>query len=148
MQINLTPDPSLLAIMVIFLLNYLIVKKFFLQPINEILERRAERSRTADSAYEKAMEQLDAATQDIDQKLQVTRRQAAEIRDRHRNEAAAYRQSLIDQANAETRRKLNEAVGKIEDEVTSAKKDIEQSSEQLARLAAQELLGRPLEKRS
>ena len=37
MQINLTPDLSLLAIMVIFIINYMVVRKFFLQPINEVL---------------------------------------------------------------------------------------------------------------
>jgi F0F1-type ATP synthase membrane subunit b/b' len=40
MQINLAPDLSLFAIMVIFILNYLIVRKFFLQPVNAILEER------------------------------------------------------------------------------------------------------------
>ena len=39
MQINLTPDYSLPVIMVIFLLNYLIVSKFFLRPINNVIER-------------------------------------------------------------------------------------------------------------
>ena len=42
MQINLVPDPSLLAIVVIFFLNYLVVRRFFLKPINDIIGEAAE----------------------------------------------------------------------------------------------------------
>jgi F0F1-type ATP synthase membrane subunit b/b' len=54
MQINLTPDLSLLAIMVIFIMNYLIVRRFFLQPVNDILEARETETRSAENLYEDA----------------------------------------------------------------------------------------------
>src|SRR5436190_671725 len=41
MQISLTPDYSLLAIMVIFIINYFVVSKFFIKPINAVLESSA-----------------------------------------------------------------------------------------------------------
>ena len=47
MQINLTPDLSLLAIVVIFFLNYLVVRRFFFKPITEIIESRESESATA-----------------------------------------------------------------------------------------------------
>ena len=40
MQISLMPDLSLLAVMVIFIMNYLVVRKFFLEPINRVMEER------------------------------------------------------------------------------------------------------------
>jgi len=45
MQISLTPDYSLLAIMVIFIINYFVVSKFFIKPINAVLESRAAETR-------------------------------------------------------------------------------------------------------
>ena len=51
MQINLVPDPSLLAIVVIFFLNYLVVRRFFLKPINEIVEARETEQATAQRLY-------------------------------------------------------------------------------------------------
>src|SRR4028118_949951 len=124
MQINLVPDLSLLAIMVIFLLNYLIVRKFFLRPINEVLETRETESRTAEQLYEDAparpprpsggwrepreadsrtAEQLceDAlarfheATAQTEARLQVAKREAAQVRERFRGEAAADRQQVV-----------------------------------------------------
>ena len=52
MQINLTPDLSLLAIMVIFIINYMVVRKFFLQPVNTVLEARETEKHTAEKLYE------------------------------------------------------------------------------------------------
>ena len=51
MQINLAPDLSLLAIMVIFIMNYFVVRKFFLQPINEVLEARETETKSAEKLY-------------------------------------------------------------------------------------------------
>ena len=44
MQISLTPDYSLFAIMVIFIINYFVVSKFFIRPINAVLESREQPS--------------------------------------------------------------------------------------------------------
>ena len=54
MQINLTPDITLPVIMVIFLANYLVVRKYFLKPVNEILVAREMEIRSADKLYEDA----------------------------------------------------------------------------------------------
>src|SRR5439155_22520850 len=54
MQISLTPDYSLLAIMVIFIINYFIVSRFFIRPINAVLESRAYETRSANEIYEAA----------------------------------------------------------------------------------------------
>ena len=52
MQINLMPDLSLLAVMVIFILEYIIVSRYFLRPINDVLESREAEARSAQETYE------------------------------------------------------------------------------------------------
>ena len=47
MQINLVPDLSLFAVMAIFIVNYFVVSRFFLRPINDVLEARETEARTA-----------------------------------------------------------------------------------------------------
>src|SRR5206468_9883780 len=96
MQINLAPDWSLPAIMVLFFLNYLIVRKFFLKPINEVLEARETETKTADRLHEEALTRFNAATAEIEARLHNAKREAAQLREQRRAEAAARRQAMLD----------------------------------------------------
>jgi F-type H+-transporting ATPase subunit b len=142
MQINLTPDLSLLAIMVIFIMNYLIVRKFFLQPINGILEARETETRSAEQVYEEALARFSEATAQTEAQLHAAKREAAELRERFRGEAAAYRQQVVDKTNAEARKLLGEADERLSNDVAVAREQIVRGSESLAREAATRILGR------
>ena len=142
MQINLVPDLSLLAIMVIFLLNYLIVRKFFLRPINEVLETRETESRTAEQLYEDALARFHEATAQTEARLQVAKREAAQVRERFRGEAAAYRQQVVEENSARARGIVAEAEERLNADVAAARSRIVTESEGLARLAAERILGR------
>lgn len=142
MQINLMPDVSLLAIMVIFIMNYMIVRKFFLQPINGILEARETETRSAEQMYEEALARFSEATAQTEAQLHAAKRQAAEVRERFRGEAGAYRQQMVDKTNAEARQIVGEADERLGKDVAVAREQIVRESESLARLAAERILGR------
>ena len=142
MQIDLTPDLSLLAIMVIFIMNYLVVRKFFLRPINEVLEARETEIRTAEKLYEDALARFTDATNQMEAQLHVAKRDAAQVRDRFRGEAAAYRQQMIERTSTEGKQIVAEADDKLAADVTKAREQIVRESESLARLAASRILGR------
>lgn len=142
MQINLAPDLSLLAIMVIFFLNYLIVRKFFLQPINEVLDARETETRSADKLYEDALARFQEATAQTEAQLQAAKREAAQVRERFRAEAAAHRQQVVEKTGGEAREIIAEADQKLSREVDVARQSIVAESESLARLAAERILGR------
>jgi F0F1-type ATP synthase membrane subunit b/b' len=142
MQINLTPDLSLLAIMVIFIINYMVVRKFFLQPINNILDERATESRTAEKLHEDALARFSEATAQTEAQLHAAKREAAQLRDRFRGEASAYRQQVVDKTNAEARQIIGEADESLGRDVAVAREQIVRESESLARLAAERILGR------
>jgi F0F1-type ATP synthase membrane subunit b/b' len=144
MQINLAPDPSLLAIMVIFILNYLVVRKFFLQPINEILEHRETERRTAEKLYEEALARFNEATAQIESQLHVAKREASSIRDRFRAEATAHRGQVIERTHGDAGRLVGDADAKLTADVKAAREKIASESESLARLAAERILGRPV----
>jgi F0F1-type ATP synthase membrane subunit b/b' len=142
MQINLTPDYSLLAIMVIFILNYLIVSKFFLRPINQVIEAREHEVRSASELYEQAMARLAEATTLMEEKLHAARHQAADVRDAFRKEAATYRTAIVDKTHNEAGSIVSEADEKLKGDVAAARAKIVTESESLARLAAERILGR------
>jgi F-type H+-transporting ATPase subunit b len=142
MQINIKPDLSLFAIMVIFIMNYLVVRRFFLQPIDGILEARETETRSAEKLYEDALARFSEATAQTEAQLHAAKREAAQLRDKFRGEASVYRQQVVDKTNAESRQMLNEADERLSGDVARAREQIVRESESLARLTAERILGR------
>jgi F0F1-type ATP synthase membrane subunit b/b' len=129
---------------VIFIMNYLVVRRFFLQPINGILEARETETRSAAQLYEVALARFSEATAQTEAQLHAARREAAQVRDRFRAEASAYRQQMVDKTNAEARQTIGEADASLSQDVAVAREQIVRESESLARLAAERILGRAL----
>jgi F0F1-type ATP synthase membrane subunit b/b' len=144
MQISLAPDLSLLVIMVIFWLNYLVVRKFFLQPVNEVVETREREAKTAEQLYEESLARFNEATARMEAQLHAARRDAAQIREKFRGEAAEYRNEVLDRTSSEAKATLAEAETRLSQDVVAVRKKIVSESESLARLAAERILGRPV----
>jgi F-type H+-transporting ATPase subunit b len=144
MQINLMPDFSLLAIMVIFIMTYMVVRKFFLEPINNVLEAREHETNTADQLYEEAMARFNAATAQVEDRLHIAKKDAAQVRDQFRAEASAHRTALVERTTAEAKTLVTEASTKLTQDVKVAREKIVTESESLARIAAERILGRPV----
>ncbi len=143
-MIKLTPDLSLLAIVAIFIINYLIVKKWLVAPVNGVLEWREERVRDADQKYEQALTRLSAATTDIENRMMEAKREAGEVRETYRRQAGEKRDAKIRQTRATAETMITEATTSLDADVTEARQSIQEQSEQLARLAAERILGRKL----
>lgn len=144
MQINLTPDPSVLAIMAIFILNYLIVRRYFLRPITQVIEERETETKSAEGIYEDALARFNAATSEMETQLHAAKREAAQLRDRFRAEAGAHRAQVIERTQGEAKEIVQSAEGRLDEDVREARTKIERESEQLARIAAERILGRPV----
>lgn len=144
MQISLTPDYSLLAIMVIFIINYFVVSKFFIRPINEVLVAREHETRSANEVYEQSMARFSEATSRMEEQLHTAKREAAALRERFRADAAAHRASVIERTGVEAKGIVAEADASLTRATSEAREKIVSESESLARLAAERILGRPL----
>lgn len=144
MQIKLAPDLSLLAIIAIFIINYLVVRKFFFRPINQIIEDREKETRDAEKLYETAMTRFNEATTRMETQLHLARREATSVRDRYRAEAAARRTQVLERTHGEASKAVAEAETRLSSDVEVARQKISGDSETLARLAAERILGRPL----
>ena len=142
MQINLVPDLSLLVVMVIFIAEYFVVKKFFLQPVNNILEERETEVRTSADLYEKSLARFNEGVTQIEGKLHDTRRDAAQLREKFRGEAAAHRASLVERTTADAKKLVSEAEERLGRDVNEARAKLARDAESLARLAAEKILGR------
>jgi len=144
MQISLTPDYSLLAIMVIFIINYFVVSKFFIRPINEVLVARENETRSANEVYEQSMSRFSEATSRMEEQLHAAKREAATLRERFRAEAAAHRASVVEKTTGEAKGIVSEADASLTQATQEAREKIARESESLARMAAERILGRPV----
>jgi len=144
MQINLMPDVSLFAVMAIFILEYLVVSRYFLQPINDVLESREAEARSAQEIYEQSLGRFNEATSRIEQRLHEAKREAAQLREKFRAEAGAHRASLVERTTSEARKLVVQAQERLKRDVQEARAKLVRDVEALARFAAERILGRPL----
>src|ERR1043166_6231885 len=142
MQINLFPDLSLFAVMAIFILEYLVVRKFFLEPINRVMEEREHHTKSADELYEQAMARFNEAAANVEDRLHVAKRDAANVRENFRAEASAHRASVVEKTRGEAEHFLTDADSKLKPDIESARERIVRESDELARIAAERILGR------
>ena len=130
--------------MVIFWLNYIVVRKFFLRPVNDVIEVREHETKTAERLFEQAMTRFNEATARVEAQLHAARREAAQLRDKFRAEAAEYRNRVIERTSNEAKASAADAEKHLEADVQVARTKIASESESLARLAAERILGRPI----
>lgn len=76
--------------------------------------------------------------------LHTAKKDAAQVRDRFRGEAAAVRNQAIERTQSEAKKIVAEAEQKVTSDVKAARQKIVGESESLARLAAERILGRPV----
>jgi F0F1-type ATP synthase membrane subunit b/b' len=144
MQINLMPDVSLLAVMVIFILEYFVVSRYFLRPINDVLESREAEARSAQEIFEHALGRFNEGTNRIEQRLHEAKRDAAQLREKFRAEASAHRASVVERTTGEARKLVEQAQERLKRDVQEARAKLVRDIEALARFAAERILGRPL----
>jgi F-type H+-transporting ATPase subunit b len=142
MQIKLQPDISLLIVMAIFVINYFVVRRFFIKPIAEVLDAREDETRTAEELYEQSLARFNEEAAKMEEQLHVAKREAAHVRDRFRGEAASFRQGVVEKTSTEAKAIVAEADAKLSSDVVAARTRIVTESEALAHLAAERILGR------
>lgn len=143
-MIKLVPDLSLLAVMAIFIATYFVVSRFLVRPVMAVIESREHETQGALEVYEAAMARFNEATAKMEERLHVAKREAGDVRERFRAEAAAHRNSLLEKTNAEAETMVSAADTQLTRDVAAARETIVRDSESLARLAAERILGRPV----
>ena len=128
--------------MVIFWLNYIVVRKFFLQPINAVMEAREHESKTAEKVYEESLGRFNDATARVEAQLHTARREASQVREKFRAEAADHRNAVLEKTSAQAKSTVADAEQRLAKDVEVAQQRIKTESEALAKLAAERILGR------
>ena len=144
MQLNLMPDLSLFVIMAIFMVEYVIVSRFFLRPINDAMESRENEARTAQEIYEQALKRFNEAMSRVEQRLHEAKREASQLREKFRADAGVHRAGLVERTTTEAKKLVSEADQRLKRDVQEVRAKLIRDAESLARFAAERILGRPV----
>jgi F0F1-type ATP synthase membrane subunit b/b' len=142
--INLTPDKSLIAIMVIFFLEYLVLRKFFFQPLNKVMTDREKDVRDAAARHEDALTRFNEATREMEARIVQAKKQGSEFREALKTEAARQRAAAVEKTRKDAEAIVASASAELASAVTAARQKIDGEVGALARLAVERIVGRAL----
>lgn len=142
--LDLTPDKSLIAIVVIFFLEYLVLRKFFFQPLNGVMTAREQDVRTAATRHEDALARFNEATREMEARILQAKKQGSEFREALRAEAAKSRADAVEKTRKDAAAIVGSASAELAAAVTAARQKIDGDVGALARLAVERIVGRAL----
>lgn len=137
-------DESLIVLMVIFFLEYLVVRNFFLQPLNKVMGERDKDVRDAATRHEDALAKFNEAAREMEAQLGQAKKQGAELREALKAEAAKHRAEVVDRTKKEADGIVGSASAELASAVTSARHKIDGEVSALARYAVERIVGRAL----
>ncbi|MFA6957654.1 MAG: ATP synthase F0 subunit B [Thermoanaerobaculia bacterium] len=142
--LNLTPDKSLIAIMVIFFLEYLVLRKFFFQPVNRVMTEREQDVRNAATRHEDALARFNEATREMEARVVQAKKQGSEFREALKAEAAKHRADSVEKTRKDAAAIVGSASAELASAVATARQKIDGDVSALARLAVERIVGRAL----
>ena len=130
--------------MAIFIAEYWIVRKWFLEPLNRVMTERESEVLTAEHRYEESLAKMKEAAEEMEAKVHAARKEGAQLREGLRAEAGQARAQIIEKTRGEAEEIVTGAGEELQSDVVTAKETIVNESEKLARQAAERILGRSL----
>jgi len=136
------PDLSLFLVVLIFWATYVVLRKFLLSPLGDVLAERERRVEESRLASENALERQREVAADLDRRMTEARRETLAHREAVRAAAAERRQAILDEAREKARVAAVEAQARLEREVLSAREQLGAEAREIAGEIASYALGR------
>ncbi len=144
-ELTLAPDPyTLLILLVVFLLLIAPVNLLLFRPVFRVLEARRERIEGAANRAEHLSKEAGAVMTSYEQAVREARETAEGERRRRFDEARREQASNSAAARTDAERQIEVARSELDTALAGARSALRAQAEELAREAAQRVLGRPL----
>lgn len=136
------PNFSLIIVMVCFWLTFWLIQKYLLKPVGAVLTERRRRIEGAENEWQSKHQEYLDETARLESELQAAAKAAAKVRSDHQQQALDRRQATLDTARQLADGRLDEAMGILETDASSARADLQVRARELAGVFASQLLGR------
>jgi F-type H+-transporting ATPase subunit b len=135
-------DGTAIVQFLLFILLFIITKKFLFQPYLALRERRKQGIEGAREEATRMTAEADAKLADYETQLAAARSRANEEGRKVRAEAVAHEREVTDKARATAQGAIDEANAKMREQTEAARKQLMPQADQLAKQIASKLLGR------
>jgi F0F1-type ATP synthase membrane subunit b/b' len=132
------------ALIVSFLIFWLIFKRLFFDPFLKVLADRERRLNELGERADRLIKEGKDSEEERNRQLAVVRRDALARRDEQRRQAEAQAAQLIEEAKVQARASMERTRSQIEQQVGAAEKELETFARTLGGELAERLLGRPV----
>lgn len=137
-------DKSVLLQMALFSVLIVVLKPLLFDPMLRVFALREEKTDGAKAEARSMQERAADILSSYEKELERVRGDAAEERDRLRRETARAEAEILAEARAATDAIVQEGRARIEVEIASFKRDLEEKGQQLSGELGQRVLGREL----
>jgi F-type H+-transporting ATPase subunit b len=135
-------DGTVLIQFAIFIVMYLVLRRFLFEPYLRMREQREANIEGAEKTAQELLHKRDTLDTEYQQRVQKARAGAEEERMRLQSEGRARETEVLGQARARSQARVSESTTKIAAEVKIAQAELAKQAEPLARSIANKLLGR------
>jgi len=138
------PNVTFVYQLIIFFAALLLIKRFLLKPIQEVLTGRNDRIAGAEQAAASLSEESDKLDETYRQKIRDARDQAKLERSKQRDQALAQEKDILAKGREDAQVKLQAIAGEIRKESGVARERLRADAAHISRMFAEKLLGRPV----
>lgn len=138
----LTPDGSLLFVLLLFLVFVPIVNKILFKPITRVLDERERLTSGSSNEAHAILNTIDHKVAEYEEGIRGARSEGYRAIEARRNEANAERQQKIDAAKAGAESKIASARAELAADADAARASLEKDAREIADRISSSVLGR------
>lgn len=138
----ISPDGSLVFILVLFILFVFVMNRLLFKPISRVLDERQTLTEGATNEARAAVRRYQAKLADYESSIRQARAESYKKLEQDRASALEGRRRAIDAAKQETTGKIEQARAEIGREAEAARAALETESRQIAETISRTVLGR------
>ncbi len=138
----ISPNGSLVFILVLFLLFVFVMNRLLFRPIGRVLDERQVLTEGATSEARAAVRRYQAKLADYESSIRQARAESYKRLEQDRAAALEERRQVIEAAKQETRGEIEGAKSEIERQAEAARAALESESKQIAETISRTVLGR------
>ena len=136
----LSIDVNAIVIFTIVWILLILLNKVFFKPLCKVMDERETQLSGDRNASQNALEEYEAALQEIDEKINAAREDAQSKRESYSQEALREKERILTEITQESRGRIEDGKEKLNRELKRLKDELETKSELLAERIEQRLL--------
>lgn len=141
-MLKIPPDQTFVLQIVLFVVLWLVLKRWWFEPALRVLHERRKRSEGAVGEARQLQAEADRLRREHAAALEQTRREAQREMQEIVREAEAEQKRIVGEATATAEGLLAEARSRVADEIATARRDLHGQVQDIARAVAAKVLGR------